>query len=556
MNLVIFLLNVFMLAVLVILVNVIPERFIQFRSLQRFKQIALWFSSPVRSILTVFILSFVLSVVVSSYKIPLPCVQDEFGYLLTSDTFSQGRITNPTHPFWKHFESFHIFHEPTYAAKYPPGQGIFLAVGQVTTGHPIVGVWLSVAMACAAICWMLHAWVPPGWAFLGGLMATLHPLMIIWGQCYWGGAVAILGGALLFGALRRIIMQPRTSTTLIFATGLFLLAISRPFEGFLTAISAAILLVIWIVKQTQFSGIRIVRSLLVPLGAASLIIILSLGYYNYKVTGNVSRFPYQVHEEKYSPTPLFLWESPRTDLEPYNPHLQKLHYGLSLENYKVQQTGRGYRLTIFRKMLYFLYFVFVFPMGVLLLMTPWVMRDRWGRVALIIVISISLFHFCAVTFFLGHYLAPIFPLIFFILIQCARHWRVSFWKDRNRGLLFVTGLWILFVITSFTKTRFYIESPDQPEMYAVGLKRADIIKKLTQVSPKDLIIVKYSPHHSPNVEWVYNRADIDDSEIIWAHDLGQKENRKLIQYFADRDVWLLEADSDPVKLRRLVSPSS
>ncbi len=129
-------------------------------------------------------------------EIPEPHVHDEFSYLLAADTFAHGRLTNPTPDLPGFFESEHVLVVPSYMSKYPPGQGVVLAAGQVLFGHPIWGVWLSFGLFAASLCWMLQAWTSKPWAFAVTtlVIVTLGGPTSYWVGSYMGGAVAACGG--------------------------------------------------------------------------------------------------------------------------------------------------------------------------------------------------------------------------------------------------------------------------------------------------------------------------------------------------------------------------
>jgi hypothetical protein len=119
---------------------------------------------------------------------------------------------------WIHFESFHITMNPTYMSMYFPAQGLLLAAGEVLFGHPWFALLIVDGLMSAALCWMLQAWLPPTWAFLGGMLAVLRiGLFSYWINTYTGGAlITALGGALVLGSLTHLTrnMRPRYDLTM------------------------------------------------------------------------------------------------------------------------------------------------------------------------------------------------------------------------------------------------------------------------------------------------------------------------------------------------------
>ena len=473
-----------------------------------------------------------------------PKFHDEFSYLLAGNTFAHGRLTNPTHLMWVHFESFHIIHQPTYMSKYPPAQGLALAAGQLLGEHPIVGVWMSFGLMCAAICWMLYAWVPPHWAILGSVLALINPVLGIagyWAQSYWGGAVAATGGALVLGGIKRLIHQPHIRDSLLTGAGLAILANSRPFEGLLVSLPAGIFLFLHIINQRGQALWLSIRRIVVPIVIVLALAIVGMGFYNLRVTGNPLRMPYPTHDEKYAMVPLFLWQKLPPEPEYRHKVIRDVHATYFLPFYTSKQSIPGFLLEDvypllsmeFRALNIFLIpVIIVFP-----ILVAWTLRNRWARLGLTIQFVLVL-GLLTEPFKYTHYLAPITGLNYYFVVNALR---LARWRNRKIGQV-ILWLTLLLAIAALLVSLQATIRTDNSSSWQV--RRAQLLKQLKRKDGKHLIIVSYGTRHSFHDEWVYNEADIDNAKVIFARAMDSKQDCQLVEYFKSRRIWSLDIDDD------------
>ena len=171
-------------------------------------------------------------------------------------------------------------------------------------------------------------------------------------------------------------------------------------------------------------------------------------------------------------------------------------------------------------------------------------RLIWGFAAVAI---LSLLIINCIPWTIPQYVSPIIPIA--ILLSCfglkriQRYWLRLVTQKANRSLATWTiGLvligWNVALTASIAWDRMS-RSSGWEETWAE--RRVQIIGQLSESPGPDLVLVRYQQDHDiVNQEWVFNEANIEATQVLWARSDSGPLDQKVQAAHPDRKIWRLE----------------
>jgi hypothetical protein len=281
-----------------------------------------------------------------------------------------------------------------------------------------------------------------------------------------------------------------------------------------------------------------------------------LGYYDARVNGNPLKLPYTINRSTYAVAPYWIWQSPRPEPAYHHEVMRDFYARAELNDFLKGHSPRGFLIQIFGKILLAVLFfggLALLP-GAIMIRRVWHdKRTRFLVICLLVMAAGTLFE----SFFFPYYIAPFTAAITALGVQALRH--LNQWKPGGKPIGSAMVRLSVALCIGMAALRLWAElahwqHPSSPgsawgcECYTpsqFNTSRARLEEKLEHMPGRQLVIVRYTPHHEPMKEWVYNEPDIENSKVLWAREMDTAKNLELIHFYPNRQVWLVEPDTQP-----------
>jgi hypothetical protein len=383
---------------------------------------------------------------------------------------------------------------------------------------------------------MLQAFMPPLFAVFGTLLGIAQiGIFRYWMDSYCGGTVSAIGGCLVIGAAIRLARRPGWRPALLGSLGLVVLANSRPFEG-LCVIAGAGLVMLWLMLKTKTRITALATpQVLVPVGVIGVAAVACMCYYNYRTTGSPFQLAYVLNNRMYAASSQF-WLAPAMAEPEYRNEVVRNIWAVWTKNQWVRARHNPFVVlsdwTVVAGFFWSQLWCVMVVAGLLLARS----RKVWLSMAILAVLLIGLFLQVSIA---PHYVAPGLALLIVPSMYALRWLRVS-------GRRFGPALVLLVMSVAFLRAF----QSDTYHTWQEAPTRRPVIDSLSSRGGRHVVFVRYAPEHKiVMIDFVYNRADIDGSQIVWARYMGPEKDRELIDYYPDRQAWIWNADEKPLNLQ-------
>jgi hypothetical protein len=341
------------------------------------------------------------------------------------------------------------------------------------------------------------------------------------------------------------------------AIGLVVLMNTRPLEAMILGVVIAISIFGCAVVKHRVQPSLAAERIVLPIALVMSAAVGAMAYYNWRVTGSAWQVPYILHIKTYGTPQGFFWQKPFYVSEFRYPEIRDEYLRQRALHARRSSLASLARATIGRLRTGWAFY-FGFLLSIPLIFLIWAARRRKVQLALLVLVPFALVQVTYHGFF-PHFAAPVTGILVLLTVQCWRHLRLwslgggkaGLFLARTLPLAMLAAIAILVVGRS-------VEAMAPPSLarlswmckqeFSGPTTRGAMLRQLQHSGGKHLVFVRYQPGHHPDNEWVYNRADIDRADVVWAREWKEESNRRLKEYFTGRRIWIAEPDAHPPRL--------